>query len=102
MIDTSHCRACLVTKIPAGEVVWSRHDLSSAPLNYRGHLRFLQGAPLTSLFLPFLLLKGTPAPVWRVPFELHDVVLAEIHEAPQGVPMDVVAFELMKIALTPA
>lgn len=84
-----------------GEIIWSRHDCVTAPLNYRGHMRLLQGASLSELFLPLVLLKGAPDPVWRVPFELHDVILAEVHDAPEGMSLEQITLELMKIVLAP-
>lgn len=84
------------TTTALGDVVWTPHELPTAALSYRGHLRFLQGAPLRDLFLPFLLLRGTPSPIWRVPFEVRDAVLAEIHSAPADLPFDQLCFELLK------
>ena len=56
---------------------------------------------LKDLFLPLLLLKGTPDPIWRVPYELHDVILAELHEVPEGAPLELIHLELVKSVLAP-
>lgn len=89
------------TSTARGNIVWTRRDLPSAELSYRGHLRFLQGAPLSGLFLPLLLLSGSPGRVWRVPFALKDAVLAEVHEFPSGMSSEEVTLELMRVVLAP-
>ena len=91
----------IVTSTPRGDIVWTRHDLPEAALSFRGHLRFLQGAPLRDLFLPLILVRGTPNHIWRIPFKLSDVTLAEIHEAPEGLPVEQIALELLKVVLVP-
>jgi hypothetical protein len=90
------------TPTQLGNIVWRRHDLETAELSYRGHLRYLQGAPLSELFLPLVLVRGTPDRIWRVPFVLRDVTLAEVLEAPAGMTPQQISLELMKIALATA
>lgn len=90
------------TSTPFGDVVWTRHDLPMAPLSYRGHLRLLQGASLGELFLPLLLLRGTPDPIWRVPFGLRGAVFAEVHQVPDGASVEQITLELMKFVLAQA
>jgi hypothetical protein len=84
------------TSTALGNIVWTRRDLPAAALSHRGHLRLLQGAPLRDLFLPFLLLRGDPSPIWRVPFEVRNAVFAEVHSAPETLSPEQVAFELLK------
>lgn len=91
-----------ITVTSLGNIIWTQNDLPAAALSHRGHMRLLQGASLSELFLPMLLLKGTPDPIWRVPFELHDVILAELHEAPEGMALEQITLELMKEVFTPA
>lgn len=86
----------ITTSTPRGAIVWTRRDLPSAALSHRGHLRLLQGAPLRDLFLPFLLLRGDPDPIWRVPFKVRGAVFAEVHTVPEGMSFEDVAFELLK------
>jgi hypothetical protein len=92
----------MITHTPAGDIVWTRHEQPSAKLTYRGHLRFLQGVALRDLFSPLLLLRGVPGPVWSIPFEIHNVVFAEVHEAPKDLSLDQITMELLKIVLVPA
>lgn len=86
----------MTTPTAAGDIVWIRRDLPSAALSYRGHLRLLQGAPLRDLFLPFLLLRGDPSPIWRVPFEVRNAVFAEVRVAPEALSLEQISLELLK------
>lgn len=85
-----------VTPTTLGDVVWTQIELPSAPLSHRGHLRLLQGAPLQDLFLPFLLLRGDTSPIWRVPFDVRNAVLAEVHAAPAEISREQLSLELLK------
>lgn len=102
MITSDGAPKAEVTRTSMGSILWTRHDCITAPLNYRGHLRFLQGAPLSELFFPLLLLKGTPDKIWRVPFVLQDVILAEVHEAPESMSPEKITRELMRVVFASA
>lgn len=78
-----------------GDIVWVLHGPTTLAIPYREHLRLLQGAPLGEFFQPLLLLRCTPSSLWRVPFMACDAVLAEIHEAPDGMAPRRIAMELL-------
>jgi hypothetical protein len=48
------------------------------------------------LFLPFLLLRGDPSPIWRVPFEVRNAVFAEVRVAPEALSLEQISLELLK------
>lgn len=89
------------TATASGDILWTRRDLSVLTVPYRGHMRLLQGASLADLFLPLILLRGSPGPIWRVPLSLRNVTLAEVHEAPPELSQEQITLALMKIVLAP-
>lgn len=82
-----------------GKICWTRSDYPRFRVSHLQHLLVMQGLPLSQLVAPHaLMLRANPPPIWRVPYELRDVVLATIHSMEvDDAPLEEVALELMRV-----
>lgn len=86
--------------LSVGEVKYSRIEIPHLRIYNNAHSLFIQGMPLTQVFLaaeikgpnivipgPLIFVCGSCDELWKVPFAMHKVVLAKLLVCPEKVTL---------------
>lgn len=90
------------TKFRDGVIKWRQINIPKLRLLNNAHMLLIQGMSVSNLLMsasfvvengpafdaPFHVLRARPSSIFEVPFFLHDLVLAQFVEAPEGTTLN--------------